>query len=370
MRGLQFMVGLSLSLVVAASAFVITHHANGDALLYSTAAGTDPISVGVDERTRRAFVADAQDSVVRMFDVDSGAVLRTTSVRASPAAVTMDEPTSQAFIRLYHDPGSPPIFAAVLDTRTGAPLQVITGATATVPLAVTADATGRVFALATTTVRVLNPRTGATLHIFPLRTGGFPATLVADARSHRVIVFSTCCVDVYSAETGHLLHRVALPSAVDEAAMDEQTGRVFAISRGSQDAFGNYTGNGAVRILAAATGRVLRTTEVGRNPSAVAIDTRTGRVFIANRDSNTLSILDARSGTLIRTVRLPYQPIALAIDQQAGHLLLLTGSGGQPAATGGWVPAWLRSHLPFLAPSRSGTSMQPRSLTILDESRL
>jgi DNA-binding beta-propeller fold protein YncE len=333
MRGLQFLAGVSLAVVVAASTFVITHHTNGDALLHSTAARTDPIAVGVDERTRHAFVADAQDDVVRMFDLNSGAVLRTIAVRASPAAVTMDEPTSQAFIRLYHDPGSPPIVAAVLDTRTGAPLQVITGATATVPLAVTADATGRVFALTPTTVRVLNPRTGATLHVFPLSTGGFPATLVVDARDHRVLVFTTCCVDVYAAETGRLLHRVALPSAVDEAAMYEQTGRVFAVSRGSQDAFGNYTGNGAVRILAAATGRVLRTTEVGRNPSAVAIDTRTGRVFVANRDSNALSILDARSGTLLRTVRLPYQPIALAIDQRAGHLLLLTGSGGQQPPT-------------------------------------
>jgi len=183
----------------------------------------------------------------------------------------MDEPTSQAVIRLYHDPGSPPIVAAVLDTRTGAPLQVITGATATVPLAVTADATGRVFALTPTTVRVLNPRTGATLHVFPLSTGGFPATLVVDARDHRAWYSQRAAWT--SMPRRPAASCTALPtSAVDEAAMYEQTdvcSPFHVVPKTPSELHGQRGGTHTGR------GYGPRPTHDrgGRNPSAVAIDT-------------------------------------------------------------------------------------------------
>src|SRR5438445_760344 len=66
----------------------------------------------------------------------------------------------------------------------------------------------------------------------------------------------------------------------------------------------------------ASTGPRGRTVTVGRRPLAVAVAARTGRIFVANSGSNSVSVLDARSGLPLRTVPVPVgtYPDAVAVD--------------------------------------------------------
>jgi DNA-binding beta-propeller fold protein YncE len=48
-----------------------------------------------------------------------------------------------------------------------------------------------------------------------------------------------------------------------------------------------------VRVLDARTGAVRRTITLGRNPQAIALDTRTRRAFVVTGGSNTVAILDS-----------------------------------------------------------------------------
>jgi YVTN family beta-propeller protein len=121
-------------------------------------------------------------------------------------------------------------------------------------------------------------------------------------------------------------------------AVDGRTGRAFVVVQGGYDLHGNPTGNGSVRVVDTRHGRVLRTVGVGLSPSVVAVDERTGRVFVANDGERSVSVLDASSGTVLRTVRVGFGPIAMATDERDGRVLVanegVTDSAGHPLGDG------------------------------------
>jgi YVTN family beta-propeller protein len=121
-------------------------------------------------------------------------------------------------------------------------------------------------------------------------------------------------------------------------AVDGRTERAFVVVQGGYDLYGNPTRNGSVRVVDTRHGRLLRTVGVGLAPSAVAVDERTGRVFVANDGERSVSVLDAYSGTVLRTVRVGFGPIAIATDDRDGRVLVanegVTDSTGHPLGDG------------------------------------
>jgi DNA-binding beta-propeller fold protein YncE len=93
------------------------------------------------------------------------------------------------------------------------------------------------------------------------------------------------------ATTETLLRTTRVGQNPRAVAIDERTGRVFVVDEGplSADRSGLPTANGTVSVLDATTGKLLRTTRVGVGASAAAVDVQTGRVFVANA-GRTLSI--------------------------------------------------------------------------------
>ena len=87
----------------------------------------------------------------------------------------------------------------------------------------------------------------------------------------------------------------------------------------------------AVAIVAGArlapVATVVNTVTVGLDAGAVAVDTRTGRVLVANRSDGTISFLDARTGALLRTVTVGKVPFALAVDAATGRAFVLDDAG-------------------------------------------
>ena len=68
----------------------------------------------------------------------------------------------------------------------------------------------------------------------------------------------------------------------------------------------------------------VRTTAVGRVPTAVAVDAHTRRVFVANLGSNTVSMLDATSGAVLATISVSPHPSALAVATTAGRVFAVS----------------------------------------------
>lgn len=100
-------------------------------------------------------------------------------------------------------------------------------------------------------------------------------------------------------------------------------GRVFAVNGGVRvnDA-GALIAPGSASMLDATTGTVVRTVALDRGPKAIAVDERTGRVFVAAL--TTVSMLDARTGAVLRTITPNKGPRGLAVDDAHGQVFVTT----------------------------------------------
>ncbi len=83
----------------------------------------------------------------------------------------------------------------------------------------------------------------------------------------------------------------------------------------------------AVAGRARSSGPFVRAVQVGKHPSSIAVSAATGRVFVANGDSNTVSVLDAGSGLLLRTTTVGIHPGAIVTDAR-GSCVVVANRGG------------------------------------------
>jgi len=122
--------------------------------------------------------------------------------------------------------------------------------------------------------------------------------------------------------------------------VDERTQRVFVVGEGppSKPYYLSPSGPGSVSVLDATTGALVRTTRVGINAVALAVDERHGRVFALAREpqasddpsSGDTSVLDAATGALIRTFPRT-GGTALAVSARTGRLFVASALSCPPA---------------------------------------
>jgi DNA-binding beta-propeller fold protein YncE len=131
---------------------------------------------------------------------------------------------------------------------------------------------------------------------------------------------------------------------------------------------------------------MLRTVAASKNPRAIAIDERRGRVFVVTAgdadpmrgciptEHGAVSVLDARTGRALRIIPIGVAPRAIAVDERTGRAFVLNAGGAMSirAADGwSWLPGWLRRRLPFIPAAPSGVRVQvaPASIMVLDATR-
>lgn len=128
--------------------------------------------------------------------------------------------------------------------------------------------------------------------------GNLPGQGVVDACAGRVYIpgssgnSSDTVVTTLDARTGRTVGAAYLgptgsgtammPGAAGTLAVDPARGRVYGVAFGPVDANGRAVGTGTLHVLDARTGAVLRSTAVGVNPLAVAVDAATGCVVVVD----------------------------------------------------------------------------------------
>jgi len=157
------------------------------------------------------------------------------------------------------------------------------------------------------TIRVVDTRTGAMLQIVTLGFQSQPFVLAVDSRAGRVFIDSgggDNTVYMLDAATGQLLRRVVIAAdaggRILQTLVDEPSGHVLTMN-GATD---GITGSVTMAVLDAKQGTVLHTTRLGVIAGYMALDGRTERAFIFSQDNATVSILDARTGSHLSTVSL------------------------------------------------------------------
>ncbi len=254
-------------------------------------------AMGVDERTGRAFITIPGNNAVAVLDTHSGALVRTIGVGLVPGALAVDAQRGHVVITNEADRT-----VSLLDATSGQLLRTVEVGPS--PNAVAIDA-----------------RTG---HAFVALRGA------TDRRG--VLTLGMGHVAVLDVGTGQLLRTVAVQGTPSDVAVAAGTGHVFVAGVA-------FTGDGRVSMLDAATGRVLRTSTVGAYPYAVAAVARSGEVFVttmarpgvgAAHPDSVVSVLDARTGRVTRTVRAGLgllSPGPLAVDERTGQIFIANEGG-------------------------------------------
>jgi YVTN family beta-propeller protein len=159
--------------------------------------------------------------------------------------------------------------------------------------------------------------------------------LTVHERAGRVFVTNAgdASVSVLDARSGHVLRTISVGQSPLAVAVVASLQHVFVANRGLwRD--GYQVTPGSVSVLDERTGAVVHTVPVGGSPGPLAVDERTGYVFVANQDDNSVSTVEAASGRVVRTVPLGLPPRALAVDQRRGRAVVLTSEEFVPAAAG------------------------------------
>jgi YVTN family beta-propeller protein len=266
-------------------------------VLSTVKVGTEPKDFAVSIRTNRVFVANLDSATVSMLDATTGLVLRTIPVGLFPESTQVDARTDHAFVLtddVYRDGTVHNGGVFMLDAKTGAVLHTV--GVGRGPHQLWIDSTARhafVSNAQDRTTSVIDTRNGA---------------LVATSIAYRSPAFRV---------------------------VDVRSGRSFALSSIAN----------TVIMRQARTGRVLRIIRLGNAPApphypfpltpvGVAADPRTGRLFVISRNTGmrgfdrypgTLTEIDTRTGSVRHILLVSGGPRAIALDCRTGHLFILTG---------------------------------------------
>ncbi len=138
--------------------------------------------------------------------------------------------------------------------------------------------------------------------------------------------------------TGNIVDMASVGPSPTAIGLDSTTGRVFVASHDDNK----------VTVLDAKSGAVLNIVAVGAGPVALAVDAHLNRVYVAGEgktDDNgfpvgagSLTVLNATTGAVLRSARLGQGPLAMAVDAQTGHVYVTlegpTDLSGNPRAQG------------------------------------
>jgi len=429
-------------------------------VLATAPVGTAPVAIAVDARTGRAFVVNNRDNTVSVLDTRTGALLRTVAVGQGPTGIAVDERdgrvvVTDAAMRVDAQAGQlvsfllsigAPRDVSLLDATSGRLLRRISAAVSPLPPMVDARRGQVIIAtyandgLDSERVRVLATASGRLVH--SLMMEGITLAAAADSRDNHLILvrapvdfdglLGAASVDVLDTSSGRivrrsglgglpvpgalaidemtgraflltadvatnrgtvvvidtrsgrLLHSTPLPGAPAAVAMDARTGHVFVSTQGPVTRAIGVTsvtlrpvGPGRVVVLDARTGALLRMVAVGVAPGALAVDGRSGRVFVANAgpvdrlgnasERGTVSVLDARSGVVRRTVTVGLDPDAIAVDERVGRAFVVSVGGTlRTTDAWGWLPRGLPRWASFLPPPGPRLRTVPSAVSMLD----
>jgi YVTN family beta-propeller protein len=210
-----------------------------------------------------------------------------------------------------------------------------------------------------------------------------PSSLAVDPVRHLVYVTSATwgstndhsVVVVIDGRTNRIVRRIAVGPGPKSIAVNAKTNRVYVTDQNGMDAgqalavidgatgrtigvipmgpYARYYENplglavdtrsntvyatnpleGTLYIVDGATNTVRRSLALGDEPTAVAVDSATGRAFIAHagRGSTKVSVIDGRTAAVVKSIRVAGSPRGVAVDPQGGTAYVTTAGHGTAA---------------------------------------
>jgi DNA-binding beta-propeller fold protein YncE len=309
-------------------------------VLRTVAVAGEPSIPAVDDRANRLFVSaftpgkHPGHGTLTVLDSRSGRVVARTKVGGIPSAIVVAQSAGRVFVQTY-DPtcGGCASMLNMIDATTGTMLgarPVGTGGRFVVD-----EQHERLYMTIGSTLTVLDARSGKSVWKRDLDPCGWGMVFIR--RTQRL--FTTTGGTVGRGSAGRHGYFCVVDTdtrkvvrAVDEGegvlvrllAVDEPAGVVLATIRGPR-------GSGAVELLDARDGHVVRQFSAFYGAVAAAVDSRTGRIYVLSRDSaagSTLRVLDPRGWRSTEIVQ-GLKTSSIAVAEQAHRVFLANPYSGR-----------------------------------------
>jgi YVTN family beta-propeller protein len=151
-----------------------------------------------------------------------------------------------------------------------------------------------------------------------LRSIGFDSQtldVAVDAVANRVFVLTGAGVAVIDGSSNVVLNTVGVASG-RAIAVNTRTGRVYVSS-------GEGHGDGAVTVLDGQTGSSLKTLTVMNRPDDIAADPSANRIYVANIGSGTVSVIDGVTDEVVATATVAHaMGEGIAADPRTGRIYI------------------------------------------------
>ncbi|HWY59046.1 MAG TPA: YncE family protein [Terriglobales bacterium] len=291
-------------------------------VIANIAVGNQPIYLAVDQKTNRVYVSNQGDDTVSVIDGATNTVIGTVKVGHDPNGVAVNPRTNTIYVANLTSGSLSIIDGADLTTSTlkmgSYPAKVAVNPTTNRVYVTLEDRNGY--------LKVINGKERKVIASIPLPS--YPLSVSVDTESNRIYVADFLCgcgqisvidgatnavTDTIDVTGASLVEGVALDWKHDRAyATDEKKGlyiidpisgailgkvshlhdpnEVAAIP-GTTYAVEPDTGSNRAVFIDASTFAVQKRVRVGMFPTGVAVNATTKRVYVANRQSNTVSVI-------------------------------------------------------------------------------
>lgn len=162
------------------------------------------------------------------------------------------------------------------------------------------------------------------------------AGLTLDAANHQLLVSGTAAYAVFDTRSWEQVSENRIP----EKRGDSDARRRFlvntALDSKSERLFANQLNNGeGTLVFDMKTGSILHTIPTGETPVGIRYNPIRNEVYVASRDSGTLSVIDATSYAIKHSIALPAHPNTVAVTPDGQRLYVSVkqpfAEEGQPA---------------------------------------
>ena len=297
---------------VATDLGAVQIYSEGSKQAHRVPVGAEPVSIAVNPANGRAYIANAGDGTVTVLDGNSDAVVATVSIGSHPYSIAVDGATGKVYVT--HTFGDQ---LSILDGTTNTASDLKTGSSDLI---------------------AINSRTGT---IYLLGYGG--AVKVLDGVSQRFAerpvgkhAWGLTLNDVTGAVYVTRIENadVALVGSASAASISFRAGEIpcaIAVNSKTNTLYVADYGDNTVSIIDATTGQKTATVPVGHHPKAIAIDASSNLVFVANTSDNTVTVIDTASNGVVATLPAGKNPFALAVAPGSTRLYVANEAGDNPS---------------------------------------
>lgn len=272
--------------------------------------GKEPGSIAINPDTNRVYVANSGGDTVTVVDGTTDRVIANITVGDLPYTVAVNRTANKVFVsRTFSD------LTVIIDGKTNAVHALKAGAGDAVA-AVSVDHSTYLIGYENPQATIIE---GVNEQISRIEAGNHPWAIAFNPETNKAYIVNSGGANVAVIDTTSYATRLVNTGQISCAvAVDSISGRVFVA---------NYASN-TVTVIDGENNSVVANVKVSPHPQATAVDSKDHKVYVASMHSGTTTVLDGIKNSVIGTIGTGKAPFAIAVNEKT-HKAVADGLDGE-----------------------------------------